>query len=692
MSDAPVNVLIVDDRPEKLLSLEAVLEGLDLNLVRAESGGDALRQLLRHEFAVILLDVNMPAMDGFETAQLIRQRRNCADVPIIFLTAMGDEMHQHRSYSLGAVDYILTPVVPQILRSKVSVFVDLYRKTRQVRLQADRLRQRATQLHQLTTASIDINSATSIDKILQVTTETALAIIDAHQAVTLVSPGPTPMKKTVIACYSARYAGWNGAPRYAENPALLGLLNSASKPLRMVQSELETQAPVQRGALDGPPPRGLLSAPLHGRNARRLATIFLSEKADGEFTDDDQAILMQLAQMASIAIENTLYAAEREDNRLKEEFLSTLSHELRTPLSAMSGWVQLLRREALGGEIAHGLDVIERNVNAQSRLIEDLLDLSQISTGKLRLKPRPVSPRQILEAALEAMRPVIAERKLNLACELNGDNPTVMGDADRLQQVFWNLLSNSAKFTPAGGTIIVQMHSGGGQLKVVVRDNGQGIDADFLPHVFSKFRQADGAITRRHGGLGIGLTIVKHLIEQHGGMVIAESPGKGCGSTFTVTLPEVAAEQKPAPAAADRGNGEMPSLEGMSVLVVDDHADALEVVSEILRRQNATVATAASARQALDSLAGARPDVLVTDLGMPDCDGYGLLREVRRLTGENGNRLPVIALTAHARPEDRHQSLEAGFQAHLPKPVDPHDLVAAVHQFGLGLPAAAHAE
>jgi signal transduction histidine kinase/DNA-binding response OmpR family regulator len=649
-------------------------------MVRAYSGRDALREVLKREFAVILLDVNMPGMDGFETASMIRQRRNSADTPIIFLTAMGDDMHVARSYSLGAVDYILTPVVPQILRSKVAVFVELSKKTQQIKRQAERLRQRAAQTHQLMTASIAISSATTVEGIIRLATETACRIIGVHQAVSLMVSGHYPLKQASFASYSSKYADWSGIPPYADSPAFLAMLSGANKPIRLVQLELETLVPTPTPAGGGPMLQGLLAAPLSGRNGRNLGTILVSEKAEGDFTDDDHAVLIQLAQMASVAVENVIYAAEREDNRLKEEFLSTLSHELRTPLTAISSWVQLLRREPVEGEVAHGLEVIDRSVQAQTRLIEDLLDLSRINTGKFRLNRHPIRLRPVLEAAIDALRPVIAERRINLSCDLDGADPTVIGDQDRLQQVFWNLLANAAKFTPSEGTITVKLRCAGGAIKFVVEDTGQGIEREFLPHIFNRFRQADGGITRRHGGLGIGLTIVRHIVELHGGTVTADSAGKGRGAVFTVILAEAVDGQAAIRESSDSAELNLPSLEGMNVLLVDDNPDAREVLAELLRRQQAGVTVAASAREALAAMGFARPDILVTDLGMPDEDGFALLKEMRRLP--EGARTPAIAITAHAMPEDRVASLQAGFHAHLAKPVDARELINVIHQCG----------
>src|SRR5262245_25888871 len=375
MHDSKVSILIVDDRPEQLLALEAVLDDLQLNIVRAYNGRDALRQVLNHEFAVILLDINMPGIDGFETAQLIRQRKSSAHVPIIFLTAMGDDVYVARGYELGAVDYILTPVVPQVLRSKVAVFVDLFRKTLQVQMQAERLRQHATQLHRLSKAALAISSAQSVERIVRVATDQARDVVGAHQAITSVSAGGSPPTPLTVASYSEKYVVRPAVtPAIEQHPAYELAWNN-NKPIRMSQHELETQAPLPPGSHDLIPLRGLLATPLNLRDGRCMGIICLSDKYEGEFTDDDQAVLVQLAQMASVAIENTIFAEEREANRLKDEFLSTVSHELRTPLNVISTWAQLLKMDPSTGNLDHGLAVIERNVRSQTKLIEDLLDL-----------------------------------------------------------------------------------------------------------------------------------------------------------------------------------------------------------------------------------------------------------------------------------------------------------------------------
>ena len=720
-SDGKVSILLVDDRPEKLLALEAVLEDLGQTIVRAYSGREALRHVLNQEFAVILLDVNMPGMDGFETAQLIRQRRNSQHVPIIFITAMGDEIHAARGYALGAVDYILSPVVPEVLRSKVAVFVDLFRKTEQVKRQAESLRSRAAQLQKLAAASVAINGALSIDRMLQTITDAARDVIESHQAITLfVDPRSSqrPVKAEAFTSFSDKYAQWRDKPLNLDRIATT-LAAQSRTATRLTEDELRDHADwlIVRDAEIPPIKGGMLAAPLTGRDGNNLGVIYLSDRIEGAFfTAADEAVIVQLAQMAAIAIENTLYAEEREANRIKDEFLSTLSHELRTPLNAILGWTQLLRMgKPSESELTRGLDVIERNVRSQTKLIEDLLDVSRITTGKLRLSVRPMALAPVIESAADAVRPAAAAKGIRLDLDVSAPSDQISGDPDRLQQVVWNLLSNAVKFTPKGGRIEVALDRVDGQAQVRVTDSGLGIDPKFLPHVFDRFRQADSSSTRSHGGLGIGLTIVRHIVELHGGTVRAESRGEGTGSTFLVNLPvstvRLGEPGQPAPRAAgaphgaaaesaagaatpkangdENGNGdgdaaapELGRLGGVRVLVVDDEPDARDLIGEILRRGGAEVTTAATAQEGLALLGRLRPDVLVSDIAMPDEDGYAFIRCVRQLAPEDGGATPSIALTAYAREEDRARALAAGFQAHLAKPVEPGDLVGAVADLG----------
>jgi|GEM_PF-173086 len=806
-----VNILVVDDSADNRLSLETILSEPGQAVVTAASGRDALRRLLEQEFAVILLDVKMPVMDGFETAALVRQRKSSERTPIIFITAFSDETHVSRGYSLGAVDYIVSPVVPEVLRSKVAVFVDLFRKTEQIRRQAESLRRRADQLYHLTEASLAINSADTLDEILEIVTETARDLLAPLCAMTMTNleqaqraarpatagqegaagvvapPGPlVPLPPLVVpapltppvppasqaslaslAPYTepdapARQAaapGRSGAGdecderRFmAQAAAVTAALGDQSRTVLLTSQEVTSdprwrflQEAAEPGDVGGrrrcgATASGWLAAPLTGRDGRSFGWVHLAGRvADrGEFGDEDRTILTQLAQLASIAIENVLSSEAREANRLKDEFLTTLSHELRTPLTAILGWTRVLRTSPAEPErFAHGLEVIERNVAAQAKLIEDLLDVSRIIAGKLRVSLRPIPLLPSIETAVEAMRPAAEAKGVSLGLAISPEvdqRATIAGDADRLQQVGWNLVSNAIKFTAPGGRIEIAVSRTVGSFQVRVTDTGKGISPQFLRHVFDRFRQDDSSSTRAHGGLGIGLAIVQHIIELHGGRVEAESPGVNRGATFTVTLPELimspaalaalaplgplgtplpvaAAPEAPpggpgmsggpgAPgalaamphAAAGRGAIAAGDLGRLRLLVVDDEPDTREILGEILRSAGAAVATAASLGEALAACDRFRPDLLISDIAMPGGDGYALIRQLRRRGPERCGRVPAIAVSAHAREEDRRRALAAGFERYVTKPVEPSDLLAVVSEVAAGLPVVAGGE
>jgi PAS domain S-box-containing protein len=377
-----------------------------------------------------------------------------------------------------------------------------------------------------------------------------------------------------------------------------------------------------------------------------------------------------------------------EASRMKDEFLATVSHELRTPLTAMLGWSHLLRAGTLDEEsTAHAIETIERNARSQAQLIEDLLDVSRIITGNLRLDARPVEPASIIEGALEAVRPAAEARGVRLLKTLDTSVSSIFGDPTRLQQVVWNLLSNAIKFTPGGGQVSIRVERTGSHVRIVVTDTGEGISADFLPYVFDRFRQADARTTRRHGGLGLGLAIVRHLVEMHGGTVNAESAGEDQGATFTVRLPLMPVYQRRStPEQSDYSMSsssylplECPErLDGLKVLAVDDEADTREVLRTAFEQCGARVTTAASASEALVLLEELRPDVLISDIGMPEEDGYELISKVRALPVERGGRTPAVALTAYARAEDRLRALRTGYQMHVSKPVELAELMAIV--------------
>lgn len=374
-------------------------------------------------------------------------------------------------------------------------------------------------------------------------------------------------------------------------------------------------------------------------------------------------------------------------NRLKDEFLATISHELRNPLNAILGWAHMMRLGNLTpANVERAVETIYRNAKSQAQLVSDLLDVSRIISGKLRLDVRMIDLLQIVNAAVDSIRPAADAKNIHLQTMLDPAAGPISGDADRLQQVVWNLLTNAVKFTPKGGRIQVKVQRINSHVEIVVTDSGLGINHEFLPYVFDRFRQADASTTRVHGGLGLGLSIVHQLVDLHGGSVSVDSEGEGKGASFTVTLPFVGVVDNPKdveavhPAHSDEliSFAGLPSLEGLKVLVVDDEEDTRELIREVLKKCGAEVITSPSVTGAMIALEQHKPDILISDLGMPDEDGYALISKVRALPAEQGGQIPAAALTAYARAEDRMRVLRSGFQFHLPKPVDSAELVTVV--------------
>jgi len=392
------------------------------------------------------------------------------------------------------------------------------------------------------------------------------------------------------------------------------------------------------------------------------------------------------AKAEKAAAENErLYRQAEESSRLKEEFLATISHELRTPLSAILGWARMLRLNQLSPDnTAKALDTIERNARAQAQLVDDLLDVSRNITGKLRMDVRPADPNSFIDAAVEAVRPAAEAKGVRVQKVMDTGLLSIPGDPVRLQQVVWNLLSNAIKFTPREGRVQIRSERVNSHLEIVVSDTGQGISPDFLPHVFDRFRQADQKTSRQHGGMGLGLAIVRHLVELHGGMVRAESDGEGKGATFTVMLPITPIYQvdttgsRVHPGARDLlpPADSTDRLDGLTILVVDDEADTRELLKQGLEYCGATVTVAESAAEAMELIKTAVPDVLISDVGMPGTDGYAFIRQIRKLSPQQGGRVAAIALTAYTRIEDRLHALRAGYDMHVPKPVELTELIA----------------
>ncbi|HLL73100.1 MAG TPA: response regulator [Pyrinomonadaceae bacterium] len=731
-----INILMVDDSPTNLLALEAILQAPDRNLVRAASGDEALRYLLDTDVAVILLDVYMPGIDGLETAALIRGREKSRDIPIIFLTADSTgNRHIARGYSLGAVDYILKPVDPDILRSKVAVFVELFKKTEEIKRQAELLHEKNIELEnanllrlgKLIELGQELAAERDPRQVLEKFCSAARDIIGAEHAGVGVLAEDGSTLRYYCHCEVCESGDDENASPQADERVLAQLLKEG-QPLRL--SDAAGTLEITHLASPHVSMQSFLGAPILSP-AEAYGWLYLTNKLDAdEFSEADERLAVTLATQVASSYENARLYAEAQQhaselqqevterklaeeararllvreqaaraeaeraNRLKDEFLATLSHELRTPLTAILGWTHLIRGGNLDAAMmTRALETIERNARSQSQLIDDLLDVSRIITGKLMLDFRPVELASIIEATIDTVRPMAEAKSIRVQPQLRTSHCVVSGDPARLQQVVWNLFSNAVKFTPEGGSIEVGLTCNEQRVELEVSDTGQGISQDFLPYIFDRFRQADGTTTRKHGGLGLGLAIVRHLVELHGGSITAHSDGDGQGATFTLSLPlgsaltapdgtvEGAAEQ-PAIAEADgkesQSLGQSDVLGGLRILIVDDEADTRELVQEVLARQGAEVRVSESAAEALRMLATWHPDLLISDIGMPVEDGYELIKQVRNFDAEHHGQIPAVALTAYVGAEDYRRALAAGFQTHLAKPIVPKDLIEIV--------------
>ncbi|HKY30367.1 MAG TPA: response regulator [Pyrinomonadaceae bacterium] len=725
-SEELINILMVDDSPTNLVALESILHGPERNLVSVSSGDDALRYLLDNEVAVVLLDVYMPGIDGLETAALIRSREKYRNIPIIFLTADSTGgRHLSRGYSLGAVDYIVKPVEPDVLRSKVNVFVELFKKNREVEHQAELLKEKNLELESANLARLNmlINLGQELAaehnpwKVLENFCRSARKIVEAQEAAVGVLNGDGKTLKYFFRCRETDEAmRGTEMPRVAER-ALKWLINQR-RPVRLSESdELLVGSSDEDDHV-----RSFLGAPILSA-AGVGGWVYLVNKLNGEeFSEADERLAATLATQVTIAYENALLysdaqrhatelqleVAERkqaeeerarllvreqsaraeaeEANRTKDEFLATLSHELRTPLSAILGWSHLVRTGKLDEtQLSRAFETIERNARSQSQLIDDLLDVSRIITGKLQIESRPTELSAVIEAAIDAVRPAAETKSIEFETDLASAGCLVPGDPNRLQQIFWNLFSNAVKFSPQGGQVNVSVKRCSPWVQVAVKDSGIGISPEFLPFIFDRFRQADGSTTRTHGGLGLGLAIVKHLVQLHRGTVEVVSDGKDRGSEFTVRLPLTTAQASDVQTQVTEesdGDGLPPGfsdiLQGLRILVVDDEADSRELITAILSRCGSEVKCTESVKGAIKEFTSWKPDLLVSDIGMPNEDGYSLISQVRRLKSKKAREVPAVALTAYATVEDQTRALSSGFQLHVPKPIDPETLVRSL--------------
>lgn len=728
MEAEPINILMVDDSPTNLLALEAILHGSDRNLVSAASGNDALRYLLDNEVAVILMDVYMPGLDGLETAELIRGRDRSRNIPIIFLTADSTGgRHLSRGYSLGAVDYIVKPIEPDILRSKVAVFVELFKKTQEIKRQAELLEEKNQELEYANLARlgklIDLGQELASEhepaQVLQSFCHSARRIVEAQEAAVGVLNGDDQSLRHFF-CSTANEdsaIGRNAVPKVTERA--LKYLIRKRQPLRLNDSDDLLRTNGKTSDLV----HSFLGAPMMSADGV-FGWVYLLNKINAEdFSEADERLVATLATQVAVAYENAVLYSEAQQhaselqqeiaerrqaeeeraqllvreraaraeaeqaNQTKDEFLATLSHELRTPLSAILGWSHLVRTGKLDEpQMSRAIETIERNARSQSQLIDDLLDVSRIITGKLQIEAQLVDLCSVIETSVEAVKPAFETKGVQIETDIDSKACLVMGEANRLQQIFWNLLSNAVKFTPEGGRVSVAVKPVDSQVRISVTDSGTGITPEFLPYIFDRFRQADGSTTRAHGGLGLGLSIVKHLVQLHNGAVEVASGGKNKGATFTVTLPLARADFSSSVrnvAAPEPDNNGLPAsfatiLNGLRILVVDDESDSRELVNAILTRCGSEVRCCESVTEAIKVVREWKPDLLVSDIGMPNEDGFDLIKKLRKQRLKLAREIPAIALTAYATDDDRNRTLSAGFQMHISKPIEPKALVRSI--------------
>jgi len=676
MSEEKASILVVDDLPEKLLVFESILEELGQNLVMVRSGSEALREILAREFAVILLDVNMPDIDGLETAKLIRQYKKSAHTPIIFVTAYADEMQTAAGYSLGAVDYILSPVRADVLRSKVKVFVDLYQMQQRTRAMAEaeaarRSAEEATRRSNfLAHASHELGASLDLEHgmrrlldllVPHVCDAAAVRVEKAPGEFTLLSAPSEFVPPALAQAIEAVAAN----SKYFEKGEGDGLLATLGYPLNVADRVIGACA---LGYADrSPGDRGLLEE-LLGRSAIALDNARLYRSLKREIARSRQA-------------EEELQDA----NRRKDEFLAMLSHELRNPLAPIRNAVEVIRRVAPpDATLTMARDVIDRQARLLARLVDELLDVSRISQGKIVLKKEPVELAKVLVQSLEIVRPLVEVRGQRLSVEITPRPVWLSGDAARLAQVFSNLLNNACKYTPEGGRIRLSASAEDGEARITVEDDGTGIDPELLPRVFELFVQGERGLDRAAGGLGIGLTLVKRLVELHHGRVDAHSPGAGRGSTFTVRLPCLASVAEPAETSAPVMRTQ-DQVYGRRVLVVDDNIDAAESTAAYLRLEGHEVKTVNDGNDALASVRVFAPHVIVLDIGLPGLDGYAVARRLRA-DGDTSHTL-LIALTGYGQKEDRDRAKEAGFDHHFTKPADPQQIQLAIEQGRTAAPA-----
>jgi signal transduction histidine kinase/DNA-binding response OmpR family regulator len=708
MNDADkANILVVDDRPDKHVVFRAILDELGQNLYAATSGEDALRHVLQRDFAVILLDVNMPGLDGLETAALIRSRTKSAHIPIIFITAdYADEVRISKGYSLGAVDYLSSPVLPEILRSKVKVFVDLYRLAEQAKRRAEErlalaeeraARSAAERANArfafLAQASAALSRSLEFDPTVRELMRLAVPFLADAAALTF--PGEEGVEARTELAWRGALAGeqlcgesvpavecgwWRDA---IARVLASGVSESFPGPLGPYSGNGSGSAPAAPPEIPrGSPLHSLAIIPLIARG-RTIGVVSLGATSAGRTIDADLvAVASDVASRAAIALDNALlYQKIHEQDRRKNEFLAMLSHELRNPLAPITNAVHVMQTndpDAKKHDWAR--EVIGRQVKQLSRLVDDLLDVSRITQNKIELKIEPVDVAEVVAVAVETVRPLIDAQEHALSVLLPDQPLRVRGDFARLTQVLANLLNNAAKYTDRKGRISLTAEQEGAEIVFRVRDSGIGLPSSVLPTIFDLFTQVEQTLDRSQGGLGIGLTLVKRLVEMQGGSVNVFSAGKNLGSEFTVRLPAMPVDQRVAAGrrASERYAASRPGEFG--VLIVDDNRDATDSMAMLLKMEGYDVRVAYDGPQALDAVRQARPDVILLDIGLPGMDGFQVAQRVR--ADPDNSAIVIVAVSGYGQEEHRARSTQVGCDHHLVKPIEPaivSELLASLH-------------
>jgi signal transduction histidine kinase/DNA-binding response OmpR family regulator len=689
-----VNILVVDDLPEKILVMETILGELGENIIGAQSGEEALRLILQHEFAVILLDVNMPGMDGFETAAFIRRRKKSAHTPIIFITAFADEMHTAQGYSLGAVDYILSPVVPEVLRTKVKVFVELSRMTQQVKRQAEECvalaREQAARAAAeeatrrssfLAEAGKVLSSSLDFRATLRGLARLVVPFLADLGAVTEVDEQGQPCRTEVAwagsdqEVHRAGCVGRDGLTGPLEGAVRQTLAGGNTALLSEPGGWTPPAAEAAPGQNGKPPPTGelpvrqTLAVPLLARG-RTLGVLTLAlGPSPRDYGPADVALAEDLAGRAATALDNArLYQNIQEGDRRKDEFLAMLAHELRNPLAPIRNAVQVLRLVGLhDAPVVQARDMIDRQVTHMARLIDDLLDMSRLSRGKILLRKERLDLVQLVRATVEDYRSLLEATGLELRVSLPQGPLYAHGDPTRLAQVVGNVLHNANKFTDSGGAVAVELAPTPGDHEAVlaVRDTGIGMEPEVLARVFETFSQADRSLDRSRGGLGLGLALVRGLVELHGGHVEVNSDGPGKGTELLIRLPLGGQPTPPRPAAPPPRQTRLTRR----VLVIEDNPDSAESMRMLLVLSGHQVDVAPTGVAGVERARAFRPEVVLCDIGLPGgMDGYAVARTLR--ADPELASVYLIASTGYGQTEDQRRSREAGFDAHLTKPID----------------------